>query len=455
MPLDRRFWIERTKKTAKDSDLAICLLWLTAFPKRPFLTQVGAVDSKQAGIIKRRINDIVQYNEWLNDYVDIHRSMVRTKNGLASVDILTSEVAGSHGENPDVLIINELAHIEKWEFVEVLLANAAGVPRGIVIVATNAGFRGTKAEVLRRTAIESKRWKVYTYSQPAPWLNEDDIKEQKKTLIGSQYDRLWKGVWVSGKGDAFDEQDINRCFNKDLKPLDKPEKNWFYIAGLDLGVKHDHAGGVILGVNINERKLKIAKMKAWEPIETEWGKPEVDLMAVESWCIRMCRLFNINWFGFDPTQASLMSQRLHKQNVPMMEMSFASSTNLTAMAVSLKQIIENHILECFEDERLRRDFGKLNIVEKLPSGYKLEAVSDEYGHADVGIALVICTPRALEMLAGSIGLQQDDDLGYDQDEPFDEAELDDWPDELRDSYMGHDVMDEENRDREERIKRRF
>ncbi|KKK67288.1 hypothetical protein LCGC14_2955570, partial [marine sediment metagenome] len=336
MPKDRRFWIERTKKASKDNDLAICSLWLTTFPVRPFLTQVGAADKKQAGIVKRRANDIVHYNPWLDDYIDLQIYTIKNKiNGLASVEILSADIAGAHGETPDVLIINELSHVQKWEFVQNLLSNAAGVPRGLVLIATNAGYKGTKPELQRNNAIENKNWKTFIYSKPAPWINPSDLEdEEKRESSKSRFRRLWYGEWISGTGDAFDEMDIDRCFNKTTVPLENPEKGWIYIAGLDLGVKHDHSGLVVLGVHINERKLKIVRMKAWEPEKNLSGKSEIDLIDVEEECIKLWKTFKISWFGFDPFQAALMSQRLVKKGVPMREVSFASSTNLTAMAVS-------------------------------------------------------------------------------------------------------------------------
>ena len=40
MPECRRWWIERTKKAGKDSDLAIIILWLVGFPVKPLYLQV-------------------------------------------------------------------------------------------------------------------------------------------------------------------------------------------------------------------------------------------------------------------------------------------------------------------------------------------------------------------------------------------------------------------------------
>ena len=41
-PPTGRHWWEATKGASKDSDLAVCLLWLLAFTRRPLSCQVGA-----------------------------------------------------------------------------------------------------------------------------------------------------------------------------------------------------------------------------------------------------------------------------------------------------------------------------------------------------------------------------------------------------------------------------
>jgi len=446
MPPIRRIWLERTKKASKDTDLGSILSWFVAFAIRPMYLQVGAADQDQAGIVKRRISDILYYNPWLNDFIELKRNQVVGR--LAHLEIVAADVAGSHGETPDVLVLNELSHITKWEFIQNLLDNAAGVPQGMILAATNAGILGTKAHRLREHAKESKHWYFHTYEKPAPWLTEQDIEEAKSANSPSRFKRLFYGVWSSGKGDALDETDIDRCFKSHLGPQLAPQEGWVYVGGLDLGVSHDHSGAVILGVNREVQKIRLAQMKAFEPSIMVNHKKEVDLQAVEDWCLAMSRLFNLSFFGYDPTQAKLMAQRLMRKGVPMREFSFSSGTNLTDMAVSLIQATEAGILECYdEDGRLRRDFGKFNIVERLMGGrvdqdtgekaasYKLQAVSDEFGHADVGTALVICLPRAMKILEMSF-FDPSDILATPEEDEYDleEGEYDTMEPELKEIY---------------------
>lgn len=435
IPPCRRWWLERTKKAGKDSDLAIIIIWLIAFPRRPFYAQVGAADREQAGIVKSRVSNLLHHNPWLTDHIEMVRSEIRSKrklvNGqpMASLDIMSSDIAGSHGGTPDLLIINELSHITKWEFVENLMDNADGVAQGMVIVATNAGYRGTKAEVMKNNALTSEDWIAHTWRRPAPWHDQAAINDAKKRNPPSRFKRLWWGKWPSGKGDAFDEDDIDACFILQ-GPRADPRPGRRYVAGLDLGISHDHAGFVVTEVDVQEQIVSLCYMKAWEPPEDG----EVDLIDVEDTCKAMCRHYNVHSLWYDPHQAKLMAQRLERAGINTQEMTFSSSTNLNRMAVTFLQMVESRKLECFdEDGRLRRDFGKFHIVEKS-YGFKLEAVSDEYGHADVGTALVVTLPISVDMLNGAVGLQPDDDLVDDNEEDLTEAELEEMPDDLRDIY---------------------
>src|SRR5438309_1507312 len=48
-----RYWWEASKGCSKDSDLAVCLLWLLAFSSRPITAQIGAADQDQADELRK------------------------------------------------------------------------------------------------------------------------------------------------------------------------------------------------------------------------------------------------------------------------------------------------------------------------------------------------------------------------------------------------------------------
>lgn len=303
--------------------------------------------------------------------------------------------------------MNELVHVSKWEVMETHFNNATGVPRGVLIVSTNAGYKGTKAEVWRENAQSKKsRWKIHIWDKVAPWLNEDDVKDAKSMNTRSEFVRLFGrpgggNNWASGKGDAISEEAIDRVFRENLQPLSKAEKGWAYIAGLDLGVSHDHAGLTVVGVNRQERRIRVAQLRDWKPTKpNDKGTLEVDIASVKRVIKLAYDAFRFSWFGYDPAAGgSFLAQEMRSAGVPMSECAFTGAS-LNEMTVAFMQVLQAGVLECFENEALRRDLGKFNIEVKPLSGYRLRAVSDEYGHADVGTALVICLPRAVQLLGG-------------------------------------------------------
>lgn len=443
MPEMRQFWIERTKKASKDADLAVMMIWLVAFPIRPLYMQIGAADRVQAGIVKDRMSHLLHHNSWLNDYVEMVQNEIRSKrqmsNGepLAKIEIKSSDVAGAHGGTPDVLVINELSHITKWEFAENLKSNAAGVAQGLIIIATNAGIKGTKAEVWRNNALTSPDWSCWILARPAPWHSAKSVKDEKATLPIGKFMRLWWGLWASGKGDAISEEVIDRAFCLP-GPTIAPEPGWVYFGGVDLGVTHDHAGVVIVGAHVGRQIAKLVWMQAWEPSVLIDDKKEVDLIELETKGIELSRIYRLFKMGYDPHQAKLMAQRWRRANVPTREVPFIPS-NLGRMADCLLQLLNEGRLQLFDDDgRLRRDIGKFNIVEKS-YGHRLEATSDEFGHADVGTALVLMLPMIVDFLDGILdGLGPDEDLVDTDDGELTEDEIHEMPDELKAIYGDED-----------------
>ncbi len=443
-PERRRFWVERVKKGGKDSDLAVVLLWLMSYCEHPLKCQVVACDGEQAGIVADRAVEIVHYNPWLNGVVEIVQREIRgrgTRKRTVWTRIEASDMkGGAHGQTPDLLVLNELTHSSTvWRAIEDHMANADGVPRGVVIVSTNAGVKGTKAEMWKRNAVaHPERWKMLVWSKPVPWWRKEDIEDaRRRDPMGAEFARLWEGRWISGVGGAVEDALIDDCFRKGLAELTGPEEGWQYVAAFDLGVSHDHSGVVVLGANRVEQRMRVAKMRAWRPDAETGGRMEVDLQAVEDFCHEVSNAFRLSWFGYDPAAGgSYMAQRLRRRGVAMQQMSF-STANKIVMANAFVQAVKDGKLECYEDEGLRRDFGKFSIVPYASGGYKLEAVSDEHGHADVGTALVICLPRAVEMLGGWGMLQPDDDVAGAPDavdEDLTEEQVRDLPPELREIY---------------------
>ena len=402
VPPCRRFWLERTKKASKDNDLAVCFLWLMAFPKRPLFCQIVAADKDQAGIVRHRAEDILFYNEWLKEYVRVTTNKILSVNGLGTTVIEATDRSSAHGETPALLVLNELVHVAKWDVMETHYNNASGVPRGVMIVSTNAGYRGTKAERWKQNALgQPDRWHVHLWKKKAPWLLDADVADAKSINIPSEFARLFSGHWPSGKGEGVTEEVIDAVFRSYLQPMTGKEEGWVFVAGLDLGRSHDHSALTVLGANRAEKQIRVAYLRDWKPsVPNSRGVLQIDIASVKKTIVEVYSQFSLVWFGYDPAEGAWqMEQELRSEGIAMTEMPFTGAS-LNEMAEAFMKALPH--LESFESEILRRDFGKFTMKARPPNRYRIEAISDEFGHADVGTALLICLPKAVEEVGGLV-----------------------------------------------------
>lgn len=392
VPATRSYWTERTKGASKDSDLACCLLWLLYFSSRPLTVQVGAADRDQADELRKAARDILRLNPWLAERVTIQNWNVTNKGTEARCEIIAADVAGSHGSRPDCLILNELSHVTKQEFAENLADNATKVPRGLTVIATNAGHVGTWQYRWREVARTSAKWFFHSWSEPAPWLDRSDIAEARLRNSTARFDRLWHGIWSSG-GDALDLETIEAAVTEDGPPS-SDDRCYGYVAGLDLGVKRDRSALCVVGRNGETGKYRLAACESWAPNP---ATKRVDLGEVERAVFDMHCQFNTQAILYDPHQAALMSERLIRAGVPMVEQPFVGH-HLNAMASTLIEQFRSGNIALYDEPELVRDLGRLIIVERS-YGLKLEAARDDTGHADKATAFTLALLGAVQRAA--------------------------------------------------------
>ena len=389
-----RDWWEATKGCSKDTDLAVCILWLLAFTRRRLLCQVGAADADQAAELRKAAQDILHANLWLAQRVTIDKWQIACKATGGVCDIIAADVAGSHGARPDLLVLNELSHVTKQEFAENLMDNAAKVPYGLAVVATNAGHTGTWQYQWRELARESARWCFEQYAAPSPWMDPDEVSEAKQRNSTTRFMRLFYGVWSPNAGDALDQQAIDDAITLQGPMAGRPSQpgdDWSFVAGLDLGVCSDHAALVVLGCQQGKNRIALADCRSWTP--PKGG--QIDLAAIESAIVIVHRRFHLQCLWVDPFQAILMSQNLRRQHLVCEPMDFVGK-NLNLMASTLLDVFNSRSIDLYNEPQLIRDLGRLTIVEKS-YGYKLESTRDADGHADRATALAIALPAAAKL----------------------------------------------------------
>jgi hypothetical protein len=165
----------------------------------------------------------------------------RTKSGL---EIISADVASSWGHLPDFIVCDELTHWPRPELWHSLFSASAKRPDCVLVIISNAGVGlGTSWQwAVREAAREGAGWFFHSLDGPhASWISEATLAEQRRLLPGKAYGRLWLNMWQTETGDALDAADVEACITMLGPPLPSEPGLDSFLAGLDLGLKNDHA----------------------------------------------------------------------------------------------------------------------------------------------------------------------------------------------------------------------
>lgn len=391
-PPRRGLWIERTKGGSKDSDVGLGLLWLLMFSTRPQTIELGADDLDQIMETYKAMVAVIRCNPWMNERLTILKNKITCQPTGSECLFLTRDASGSHGSRPTVTVCNELSHCSDEGFISTMLDNADKVGNNLAIICTNAGFVGSWQYRWRENYRNDPDWFFQKLDTPAPWIDPKKVADAKRRNSLSRYLRLWKGVWASGTGDALEHADIEAAITLSL-PSFVAEHGYSYLAGLDLGIKRDHCGLVVLGCCHATSRIKLAFSQSWKPPVNG----SVDLEQVRQGVLEVRRRFGITGCFYDPWQAEYLAQVLRNDGVRMEPVPFTGA-NLTRMASVLLETFRSRRIDLYRDTELIADLERLSIVER-PYGYKLESTRDASGHADRATALAIVLPMATEVSA--------------------------------------------------------
>jgi hypothetical protein len=403
MPPRPKFWAEMAKSWGKDLVTGLAILWLLMFARRSVRCQLGAADQDQAAETHRSIVGVLNCrgNEWQRALIETPNNRILCKTTNSDAEVLAADVQGSHGAvGVDLLCLNELHAVTKWTFIENLADNASKNRACVTIACTNAGFKNHPAWKWREIARTSPRWSFHQVCEPPPWVDPAEIEEAARRNSTERYRRLWWGVWSSGSGDALDEADIQAAIDSGLAPLLGPTDGLSFVAGLDLGIRHDHSALVVLGAHHATQRIRLAFAQSWAP-NTITGK--VDLIAVQQAVADAHGRFRLTKLLYDPYQAELMAMQLHRDIcLPVEPMQF-SGANLNLMATTLLEVFRSRRVDLFpQATQLAADLRRLTIEEKQ-YGHRLSATSDSTGHADTATAFAICLPGAVSLANQAYG----------------------------------------------------
>jgi len=432
----RRAWLERPRGHAKTSDLAAMIAWVLFASPRRLSGLAAAADKDQAKLLRDAVSKLVAQNPWLSKFLDVQAYRIVNPHTDSTLEIISSDAPSSYGATPDFIVADEVTHWRDRELFDSLLSSAAKRSHCLLLVICNAGFADSWQWKLREAVRCDAAWYFHSLNGPcASWITPAVLDEQRRLLPHIAYERLWLNRWGSGSGDAIDPADLDAAIvtatAAPARRITHPHREYVYMLGVDLGLKHDATALVAVGRHVgytetiarptpagpaNRTIRAMVELGYLEPAvseETEYRhhpatgryavasvqlwKPErgqtVSLSDVEAAIRRAHELYRFASIAIDPWQAALLVERLRAAGLPVVPIDF-SAGNLKAMATTVLEAFVSRTIDLPEHSQLLHDLRGLRVIEKS-YGIRLDSPRGPDGHGDAATAM------ALGLLAAS------------------------------------------------------
>ena len=410
-----RAWWERARGHSKSSDIAMTCCYALIFCNRPIKGYVFACDKDQAAILKDAMDTICRLNPWINEILDVQKTLVVNKASDhpgkgATLKIESSDIGSSYGLLADFLVAEEACNwcentSALWDSI---ISSAAKRKNCLFIVLTNAGFCETWQWRVREAARNDPAW-IFSRldGSVASWIDQDRLAEQERMLPAIAFARLWKNQWSSGGGDALTPSDIAAAFDSSLEPMTGEEKDMLFICGVDLGLVRDSSAVVVLAVPAGGKsgRIQLAHSKVWKPVPNR----KLDLMDIERHILELDKQFNLENVAADSWQAELLCQQLEADSghsrrnqrrrfnrQPWVRVINPTPSNLRQQASLLIECFADRRFRFFDCDPLRTDLNKLRIEEKT-YGFRCTSPRDGDGHGDTFSAFALALLVAHEL----------------------------------------------------------
>lgn len=409
-----RAWVERGRGHSKSSDAMVSATWALFASRRQLSGIVCAVDRDQAALDRDHVGRLVSLNPWLGSIIEVQQWRIVNRHTGSAMDVISSDAPSSYGLLLDFAVCDEVTIWAKRDLFDSIFSAAAKRSTCLLLCIGNAGFRDSWQWSIREAIRTDPAWLFRRLDGPvASWITQANLDEQRRLLPPAAFDRLWMNLWSSAGGDALDEATIAAAFKSDLRPMTGAAEGWEFVAGVDAGVSRDASAVAILAVrrgHDGHGRIRLAATKVWRPCK---GR-KVDLQEVEDALFDFHVRFRFKQVCYDPWQMTHLASRLQsaglgklaggpkfgkqrRESVPMVEVP-PTGQNLQRMATAVIEAFNDRRVECFDDAGLRRDLGKMRVVEKS-YGFRLESPRDEFGHGDLGNAFSLAILAASELAA--------------------------------------------------------
>ncbi|WP_052668664.1 hypothetical protein [Nitriliruptor alkaliphilus] len=403
----RLHYLTRPRGGSKTSDLgAVVTCALLVQAPRVSRSYGYAADRGQAGLLLDAVRGYVERTPGLAGslHVEAHRATVRSSG--ATLEVESSDDASSWGRRPWLTVVDELAQWKDtpgprrlWSSIVSALPK---VPGSRLAVLTSPGDPASWAFRVLEEARGSARWRTSEVAGPVPWLDVEDLAEQRRLLLEWQYARLHEGRWVGADDRLVDVEGLRECVVLD-GPVE-PVAGRRYVVGVDVGLKDDrtvvavcHAEPVDVPDGDGLRRASRVVLDRMLVFAGSRRSP-VQLGTVEEALLDVWSRYVGARMVLDPWQAVGLAQRLRGRGVQVEEFAF-SSRSVGRLASTLHLLLRDRLLALPEDAELLEELAHVRLRETSPGVVRMD--HDAGRHDDRAVALALAALPLVQ--ASSVG----------------------------------------------------
>jgi len=407
---------EMCRGSAKTTAAAANMLYLLWASKRRLMMGVYAADADQARITRDMIAGMVSECAWLSSRIRVDKNTVLNVKTGGEFRVQSSDAASAFGQNLDAVYLDEFAAwdagaINLWHAV---ISTAAKRRRCLVHISSNPGWTSSFQAPIVEQIKSDPAWCFVSRTQPAEWITQAALDQQRKLLTSQAYSRLWAGAWSNDAGVGLNQCELDRCVSLSGPSQFKPNGILEVVIGLDMGWKRDHCGIVALGLDVQNQRVVLCDRKRFSPKDYEDGQIRVEdvRLAIHEFRAR----FRAQNIISDAWQSVALMQRLREEGFNSTIMWESTTGNKDREAKALLEVLHEKALFLYPCD-LVDDLRRCRIIER-PTGLRVDFVRDAAtGHGDEGSALLCCLPICLDTLRQFASGEADYDYGQEAQQP--------------------------------------
>jgi hypothetical protein len=382
----RRHYLTRPRGGSKTSDVGgVAVAALLEQLPTGSRSYAFAADRDQAGLLLDAVAGFKARTDGLSS-LTVGATKIANERTSASLEVMASDDASAWGLRPHLVVVDEFAQWPTtpgprrlWRAVWSALPK---VPTSRLVVMTSSGDPAHPAYDVLQVARGSERWRVSEVAGPVPWLDPDDLAEQRAMLPEWEYRRLILNEWAESDERLTTVDDLRACVTLD-GPREPLRGRWYCI-GLDIGLKNDRTVAAVSSLDeaTGGRVVALDRMGVWQGTRAA----PVQLDEVEAWLLQAWAEYGHPPVVADPYQAAQLAQRLRARGVFVVEHAFTQQS-VSRLALRMHGLIADHALALPDDPELLDELANVRLRETSPGVYRLD--HDPGRHDDRAIALAL------------------------------------------------------------------